>query len=110
MATNFDKAMVPYNTDAGMDEGPDIEIEIEDPESVRINMGGVEVEIDDEDDGFDENLAEDMSDSEEDDEDISDFEEERIDATLPEFPVNVICMEYCENTFDDLILSNNLVT
>jgi hypothetical protein len=65
MATNFDKAMVPYNTDAGMDEGPDIEIEIEDPESVRINMGGVEVEIDDEeDDGFDENLAEDMSDSE----------------------------------------------
>ena len=65
MATNFDKAMVPYNTDAGLDEGPDIEIEIEDPESVRINMGGVEVEIDDEeDDGFDENLAEDMSDSE----------------------------------------------
>jgi hypothetical protein len=65
MATNFDKAMVPYNTDAGMDEGPDIEIEIEDPESVRIAMGGVEIEIDDEeDDGFDENLAEDMSDSE----------------------------------------------
>jgi hypothetical protein len=65
MATNFDKAMVPYNTDAGMDEGPDIEIEIEDPESVRIAMGGVEIEIDgEEDDGFDENLAEDMSDSE----------------------------------------------
>jgi hypothetical protein len=64
MATNFDKAMVPYNTDAGLDEGPDIEIEIEDPESVRINMGGVEVEIDGEDDGFDENLAEDMTDSE----------------------------------------------
>ena len=64
MATNFDKAMVPYNTDAGMDEGPDIEIEIEDPESVRIAMGGVEIEIDDEDDGFDENLAEEMTDSE----------------------------------------------
>ena len=64
MATNFDKAMVPYNTDAGMDEGPDIEIEIEDPESVRIAMGGVEVEIDDEDGGFDENLAEEMTDSE----------------------------------------------
>ena len=62
MATNFDKAMVPYNTDAGMDEGPDIEIEIEDPESVRIAMGGIEVEIDgEEDDGFDENLAEDMT-------------------------------------------------
>jgi hypothetical protein len=64
MATNFDKAMVPYNTDAGMDEGPDIEIEIEDPESVSIAMGGVEIEIDDEEDGFDENLAEEMSDSE----------------------------------------------
>jgi hypothetical protein len=64
MATNFDKAMVPYNTDAGMDEGPDIEIEIEDPESVRIAMGGVEIEIDDEEDGFDENLAEEMTDSE----------------------------------------------
>ena len=64
MATNFDKAMVPYNTDAGLDEGPDIEIEIEDPESVRINMGGVEVEIGDEEDGFDDNLAEEMSDSE----------------------------------------------
>ena len=64
MATNFDKAMVPYNTDAGLDEGPDIEIEIEDPESVRIAMGGVEIEIDDEDDGFDENLAEEMTDSE----------------------------------------------
>ena len=62
MATNFDKAMVPYNTDAGLDEGPGIEIEIEDPESVHINMGGVEVEIDgEEDDGFDENLAEDMT-------------------------------------------------
>ena len=62
MATNFDKAMVPYNTDAGMDEGPDIEIEIEDPESVRIAMGGIEVEIDEEeDDGFDDNLAEEMT-------------------------------------------------
>ena len=35
-------------------------------------------------------------------------EEERIDVTIPKFPVQVICMEYCENTFDDLILSNEL--
>lgn len=62
MATNFDKAMVPYSTDAGMDEGPDIEIEIEDPESVNINMGGVEIEIGGEEEGeFDANLAEDMT-------------------------------------------------
>ena len=43
------------------------------------------------------------------DEDSDDsFEEERINAIIPEFPVQVICMEYCENTFYDLILSNDL--
>jgi len=36
------------------------------------------------------------------------FEEEKINATIPQFPVQVICMEYCENTFDDLIMSNDL--
>jgi len=35
-------------------------------------------------------------------------EEQSIEATIPKFPVNVICMEYCTNTFDDLILNNNL--
>ena len=52
-----------------------------------------------------------VSDNEEsnvDEEDDESFEEERINATIPEFPVQVICMEYCENTFDDLILSNDL--
>jgi hypothetical protein len=34
--------------------------------------------------------------------------EETIDATIPQFPVQVIGMEYCENTFDDLILSDEL--
>jgi hypothetical protein len=41
-------------------------------------------------------------------EDESSDEEERIDVSIPKFPVQVICMEYCENTFDDLILSNEL--
>ena len=36
------------------------------------------------------------------------FEEEIINATIPQLPVQVICMEYCENTLDDLILSNDL--
>ena len=35
-------------------------------------------------------------------------EEETIELTLKRFPVKVICMEYCENTFDDLILSKDL--
>lgn len=61
MATNFDKAMVPYNTDAGMDEGPDIEIEIEDPDALHIAMGGIEIDIGEEDDGFNDNLAEEMT-------------------------------------------------
>ena len=40
-------------------------------------------------------------------EDTSD-EEERIDVIIPKIPVQVICMESCENTFDDLILSNDI--
>ncbi len=45
-----------------MDEGPDIEIEIEDPESVNIGIDGMEIEIDpSEDEGdFNDNLAEDL--------------------------------------------------
>jgi hypothetical protein len=45
-----------------MDTGPDIEIEIEDPESVNIDIDGMEIEIDpSEDEGdFNDNLAEDM--------------------------------------------------
>ena len=48
----------------GMDE-PILEIEIEDPESVTIGMGGLEIEIEpgkDEDDEFNANLAEKISD------------------------------------------------
>jgi len=48
--------------------------------------------------------------NEDEDIDDEDFEEETIYATIPKFPVQVIGMEYCENTFDDLILSNNLST
>lgn len=45
-----------------MDVGPDIEIEIEDPESVSIGINGLEIEIDpSEDEGdFNDNLAEDL--------------------------------------------------
>ena len=36
------------------------------------------------------------------------LEEEKINVTIPKFPVQVICMEYCEDTFDSLILNNDL--
>jgi hypothetical protein len=64
MATNMDKAL--YEAPQGLDqlgemEEP-IEIEIEDPEAVRIRAGDVEVEIEatEDDDEFNKNLAEDI--------------------------------------------------
>jgi hypothetical protein len=64
MATNIDKSLyeAPQGLDQlGEDEEP-IEIEIEDPEAVRIRAGDVEIEIEptDEDDEFSKNLAEDI--------------------------------------------------
>jgi hypothetical protein len=51
---------------------------------------------------------EDEEDEEEDEEDEEDDEDEVINATIPKFPIQVICMENCENTFDHLILNNDL--
>ena len=66
MATNMDKAL--YGAPQGLDqlgeaEEP-IEIEIEDPEAVRIKAGDVEIEIEptEDDDEFSKNLAEDIPD------------------------------------------------
>ena len=38
----------------------------------------------------------------------STLENEVINATIPIFPVHLICMENCENTMDDLIIQNEL--
>jgi hypothetical protein len=58
---------------------------------------------DDEDDGeqYD-------NENEDDDEDEDDYEDEKIHATFNKFPVQVICMEHCETTFDELIMHNEL--
>jgi len=37
-----------------------------------------------------------------------DSDSEYIEARIPEFPVELICMESCENTFDNLIANNEL--
>jgi hypothetical protein len=57
-----------------------------------------------------ENEDEDDEENEDEDEDDEDDEddEEKIDVTIPKFPVQVIGMEFCENTFDDLILNSDL--
>jgi hypothetical protein len=45
---------------------------------------------------------------EDDDSDLSSIEEESIILTFPKFPVQLICMENCENTFDSLIIDESL--
>ena len=68
MATNFDKAL--YQTPQGLsdeDMGGDIEIEVEDPESMSIGIDGLEIEIEphkETTDDFNANLAEFMEDDE----------------------------------------------
>ena len=65
MATNFDKAL--YQAPQGIEEGPDIEIEVEDPESMSIGLDGLEIEIEpskETTDDFNANLAEFMEDDE----------------------------------------------
>jgi hypothetical protein len=63
----------------------------------------------DEDNGDDENDEDNGDDDTESSWDSDeDEEEEVIEATIPKFPVQVICMENCENTLDDLIFSNDL--
>ena len=44
--------------DMGLENEPDIEIEIEDPESVEINIDGLEIELRKEENEFDVNLVE----------------------------------------------------
>ena len=64
MATNIGPAMVPLLPEEMGDE-PMVEIEIEDPESVKIGMGGLEIELEPEAEtaeDFDANLAEYMDD------------------------------------------------
>ena len=67
MATNFDKAL--YEAPLGMDNLPEdgIEVEIENPDSVTIATGDMEITLEpgaDYDGEFDENLAEVLTDSE----------------------------------------------
>jgi len=38
----------------------------------------------------------------------SNIEEEKVWATLQKFPINIICMEKCHDTFDNLIISKDL--
>jgi hypothetical protein len=50
----------------------------------------------------------DENDDDEDEESESSIEEETLTLTFSKFPVQVICMEQCENTFDYLIMNGEL--
>jgi hypothetical protein len=56
----------------------------------------------------DEEHASDMDASDENSEDDDASEDECINATFPEFPVQVICMEQCQDTLDNLMLKTNM--
>ena len=69
MATNIDKALYQAPMGMGMDDGNPIEVEIEDPESVHMNMGDIEIDLEpqkfkDSGEDFDVNLADFMDESE----------------------------------------------
>jgi hypothetical protein len=64
-----------------------------------------EEELDEGEEGEDDKEGEE---EDNDDDEDDDDEEEYINAVIPAFPVEVIFMEKCEDTFDNLILDNEL--
>ena len=100
--TEFDENNINNQTDEDSDNEDDGE-DSEDSEDSEDGEDGEDGEEDDDEDGEDE---EDEDGEDEEDEDEED--EENINVIIPKFPVQVICMENCENTFDDLILNNEL--
>jgi hypothetical protein len=66
-------------------------------------------ESDQEDDWEDcDSDSDDNDDNNDDDDDETNSVEETLSVTFPKFPVQVICMEKCENTFDSLIINDAL--
>jgi len=59
------------------------------------------------DSGLELDSVSDADDSEKNDETNS-IEEETLLLTFPKYPIQLICMEKCDNTFDNLILTNKL--
>jgi len=78
-----------------------VEIDAEEMDTVEIDAAEIDAaEID---------AAEmDVEEDEYEDVDSDDEEEEKLILTFDKFPVQVICMEQCEDTFDNLILNGTL--
>ena len=94
-----------YTNDGDLDD----ECENCDPDGEVLDSGSEKNSIgskDHNEEGNEDDEGHEEEDDEEDDE--WEEEEERINVFIPKFPVQVIGMEFCENTFDDLILTNEL--
>jgi hypothetical protein len=98
-----------HTNDNDLDDEDNCKTNLNNSSASSLNDGD---ENDDNDDNDDENEDDDEDNLEtEDDSDSdsdSDLEEESIILTFPQFPVQLICMENCENTFDDLIINEDL--
>jgi hypothetical protein len=90
---------------------------ISDPKTTTIHSGSTcssrtSYTSDSNDDNVNDDNISSTHDTEETDESASssttDSSEQHVEAVLSSFPVNVICMENCEDTFDSLILSDEL--
>lgn len=56
----------------------------------------------------DESLENDETNTDSNSSDYTDLDEETLFVTFPKFPVQLICMEHCENTLDNLIMTTDL--
>jgi len=78
-----------------------------------LDEDGIE-DLDEDLEDLEEDGSEDSEDGSEDseDDDSEDFEDDEddeiINATIPKFPIQIISMESCEDTFDNLIMNNDL--
>jgi hypothetical protein len=91
-----------------VDNSNNVSLKSESSCSSRTSYSDVDDDLDD-----DEDEEEDQEEEEEDDDDddeSNNIPSKPIYATIPKFPVNMICMEKCIDTFDNLILNKVIQT
>jgi hypothetical protein len=91
-----------------VDNSSNVSLKSESSCSSRTSYSDVDEDLDD-----DEDEEEDQEEEEEDDDDddeSNNIPSKPIYATIPKFPVNMICMEKCIDTFDNLILNKVIQT
>jgi hypothetical protein len=90
------------------DDNIDDDIEDEDDAEDVENVENVEDNIEEKASSNEENDVNNSNCSDDHNSDYTDIDEETLWLTFPKFPVQLICMEHCENTFDNLIMTNDL--